>query len=74
MSGSVSPTKAVLSGCWPLTVDRVEQDALGQAHVAGVEEQVLGQDLAAGDARHVGNDALHFVDAVLGEKLAQTVG
>ncbi len=52
-----------------LAVDRVEQHALGQAHVAGVEEQVLGQDLAACDARHVGDDALHFLDAVLGQKV-----
>jgi hypothetical protein len=51
-----------------LAVDGVEQHALGQAHVPGAEEQVLGQDLAARDPGHVGNHALDLVDAVLAEE------
>jgi hypothetical protein len=57
-----------------LAVDRVEQHALGQAHLAGGLEQVARQDLAAGDAGHVGDHALHLVDAVLGEEAVEQGG
>ena len=69
MSGSVSPTKAAVVGL--LAVDGVEQHALGQAHVAAAEEQVLGQDLAARDAGHVRHDTLHLVDTVLLDRAGQ---
>ncbi len=57
-----------------LAVDGVEQHALGDAHLAGGQEQVFGQDLAARDARHVGDHALHLVDAVPGQEFVQGIG
>ena len=54
-----------------LAVDGVEQHALGDAHLAGGEEQVARQDLAARDARHVGDHALDLVDAVRGQEVCE---
>ena len=51
-----------------LAVHRIEQHTLGQAHFAGLQKQVFGQNLAACDAGHVGDDTLHLVDAVFRQK------
>src|SRR3546814_20496446 len=51
-----------------VAVDRLDEDVLGdaQAVLAHAFEELLGrQDLAAGDAGHVGDEALALVDTVL---------
>src|SRR5262249_61004618 len=46
------------------------EHALRQAHAAILGELLRGHDLAAGDARHVGDDGLDLRDAVIAEELA----
>ena len=56
-----------------LAVHGVEQHTFGNAHFARIQKQVFGQDLAACNAGHVGNDTFDLMDAVLVQKLGDGV-
>src|SRR5690606_22187496 len=54
----------------------LDEDRFRDAHAAvaqALDELVVGQDLAAGDAVHVGHQALDLGDAVLLDELADSV-
>ena len=57
-----------------LAIHGIEQHTFGQAHLAGRQEQVTRQDLAACNAGHIRDHTFHFMDAVIDKEIFEGLG